>query len=605
MKILWLSPHLDSEHPLAKALVSRGVAVFVCRNADEASSLMQVHGRTVDLAIVHREGLTGPDDGLSWIEKIKTDPAQSALQILLTADGWGDADFAQHQASPYGCNAYLRWPATEEQLLGVIQSIFPGESFASEGASVRQATGISAEPPTAINMGTGPVPVDGPPSLTIPAFEIQPGAEPSLVMQPIMETSSAPSIPAPGSEGLTLSFQLDAPEAEPGAFATPAQTPVPSEPAFAGTSLDIGALVSDGQTSVRLTPNAHPAGPGSEPQMGQPPAQGTGIVWKDPMMQAADAVPEVQGSDGSEPLVFAPPPVESPVVSPVDLQDPAADPEIAAEMPYLFSGPGSAGSRILGGAAQNSAASLGFVQPLGDAVVPGGAAQAPDVETLKKYLLLREQDVAVLSGQLKASQEQVAALEQQLRMEHARATELTLVIEEQKRRIDDFDREKARYEENAASEVNDYRFQLKARGDKVRALESQVRETTSEIERLKERVRGDIRKIRVREKELENRLEILKKDSEALIVARENKIVELKRRIDLLEFNMDLLQDQFAREKETNVRLRERLARAAQVVRVAGGLLDAQAASALSQAVEGETTPAVEEGSEEADKKAS
>src|SRR4029077_14635199 len=105
-------------------------------------------------------------------------------------------------------------------------------------------------------------------------------------------------------------------------------------------------------------------------------------------------------------------------------------------------------------------------------------------------------------------------------------------------------------------------------------LDTQVREATDEIERLKERVRADIRKIRVREKELENRLEIMKKDSEALITARENKIIELKRKLDLLEFNMDLLQDQHAREKEGAVHLRERLAKAAQVVRVAGGLLD-------------------------------
>ena len=84
----------------------------------------------------------------------------------------------------------------------------------------------------------------------------------------------------------------------------------------------------------------------------------------------------------------------------------------------------------------------------------------------------------------------------------------------------------------------------------------------------------DIRKIRVREKELENRLEMTKNDSEALIAARENKIVELKRKLDILEFNMDLLQDQYSREKENSAKLHERLMKAAQVVRVAGGLLD-------------------------------
>jgi hypothetical protein len=105
------------------------------------------------------------------------------------------------------------------------------------------------------------------------------------------------------------------------------------------------------------------------------------------------------------------------------------------------------------------------------------------------------------------------------------------------------------------------------------------------MERIKERVRVDIRKIRVREKELENRLEIMKKDSEVLMGARESKIVELKRKLDLLEFNMDLLQDQYAREKESSATLRERLAKAAQVVRVAGGLLDNPGGAAQLAAV--------------------
>ena len=126
------------------------------------------------------------------------------------------------------------------------------------------------------------------------------------------------------------------------------------------------------------------------------------------------------------------------------------------------------------------------------------------------------------------------------------------------------------------AELEELKFQNKAKSDRARIMEMQVREASDEIERLKERVRTDIRKIRVRERELENRLEIMKKDSEALIAAREQKIIELKRKVDLLEFNMDLLQDQYTREKENTGVLRERLAKAAKMVRVAGGLLDSQ-----------------------------
>src|SRR6202022_3742317 len=106
------------------------------------------------------------------------------------------------------------------------------------------------------------------------------------------------------------------------------------------------------------------------------------------------------------------------------------------------------------------------------------------------------------------------------------------------------------------AEIEELRFQNRTKADKARLLESKVNEATDEIERLKERVRNDIRKIRVREKELENKLEIVRKDSEALITARETKIMELKRKIDLLEFNIDLLQDQNTREKKNAAQLR-------------------------------------------------
>jgi hypothetical protein len=247
-------------------------------------------------------------------------------------------------------------------------------------------------------------------------------------------------------------------------------------------------------------------------------------------------------------------------------------------MPYLF-------SKGVTGQTHTQAQMTGrivpaFSYPLGDAVVPGGAAQAPDLDTLKKYLLLREQDVAALSVQLKTAKEEISSLSSQLCQERGKAEELESITSEQKRRIDDFEKEKTIALEALNAEIAEIKFQSRAKTDKAKLLEIQVQEAAQEIERLKERVRSDIRKIRVRERELENKLEITRKDSEAILTSRENKIVELKRKIDVLEFNMDLLQDRYNREKETSAKLREKLSKAAQVVRVAEGLLDdPQAAS--------------------------
>jgi hypothetical protein len=165
-------------------------------------------------------------------------------------------------------------------------------------------------------------------------------------------------------------------------------------------------------------------------------------------------------------------------------------------------------------------------------------------------------------------------LNQKFKFEQERATGLELLVDDQNKKIEEFEREKAIALETLTSEIAELRFQSKAKTDKAKLLEIQVNQASQEIERLKDRVRSDIRKIRVRERELENQLEMSKKDTEVVLGAREGKIVELKRKIDLLEFNMDLLQDRFNRERESNNKLREKLGKAAQVVRVAEGLLD-------------------------------
>ena len=52
------------------------------------------------------------------------------------------------------------------------------------------------------------------------------------------------------------------------------------------------------------------------------------------------------------------------------------------------------------------------------------------------------------------------------------------------------------------------------------------------------------------------------------------KIIELKRKLDLLEFNMELVQEQYSKERDATDQLRTRLKHAASAMREAGGLLD-------------------------------
>ena len=85
----------------------------------------------------------------------------------------------------------------------------------------------------------------------------------------------------------------------------------------------------------------------------------------------------------------------------------------------------------------------------------------------------------------------------------------------------------------------------------------------------------------------------MKKDSEALLGSREHKIIELKRKLDLMEFNTDLVQDLLEKERQAATELRDRLAKVAQMMRVAGGLLGPDAEAILDSVVHESGSPGV------------
>jgi hypothetical protein len=589
MKVLFLNPHVGSEHALVKALQAKGYALLLPGNSEEAWQMLQLHGTSVDLAVIHREDALGkePEQGFKFLAKIKKDRVQSELPTIITSQKWGDAEFAAHQSTPQGANAYLKWPFTAPDLIHLVKAVFGG-----------QVPEVSHQS-SAITPPAAPSKSSIPPQPKVPEHTGSLGHS-SLVL----EDASGLFMKSGRIEKSDTSIKLEAPHFEPDEPLDGGEALIPTAH---GVSLDpLSQLMAHISESAPRSPGFADE-PGTVIELSQPEefALETSGFRSETPPEAVESDAPAPPSEGNmleeglsvhltahgalEPQAPEEPssPPESHNETVVDLRNhfqtpeptvvhtPAqsvetSDPDAAQEMPYLF---------------QPKAPGMAFAQALGDAVVPGGAAHSPDSETLKKYLLLREQDVAVLSTQLKSTKDQLKNLEDTLREERARSAELTHVANEQKRKIEDFERDKNQAMDSLNSEVIELKFQLKARSDKARLLETQVREATDETERLKERVRADIRKIRVREKELENRLEIMKKDSEALISARESKIIELKRKLDLLEFNMDLLQDQHAREKDNSVKLRERLAKAAQVVRVAGGLLDSPGGAAQLAAV--------------------
>lgn len=539
-------------------------------DSEEAWQVLHLHGKSVDLAIIHREGPSGETVpvGEKLVARIKADPLQNDLPMIMTSERWTDRDCSVHQNGENGVNAYLRYPFTEKGLFDLIQDVMgsPIQQLTSVGSTQAFSSPLAVPAASATQAS--------PPALQPTVIEQKPSEKEtkSEFSETILEDSSSFLLRSePLKSNPSIQFELPSLEMDPGEESpqirqAQAPTSQPSQPLQSQPAQPLTPEISDHplEIEVELAPEGFENYPSVPFQMLAPKdleAPAAAVEAEVPL----DPVPQIEVS----PSVKADPgPDSNPNREFNSESNPDQDPDLDPE-PEASSGSGSFEEDR-----PEPQVSLPFSASLGDAVVPGGAAHSPDLETVKKYLLLREQDVAVLSNQLKAAKNQISLLEKQLRDEKAAHVETTHLADSQKRKIDDLERSRSAAEEELQSQVLDLNFQLKAKSDKIKLLESQLRDSKEELERFKDRVRSDIRKIRVREKELENRLEILKKDSETLISSRENKLIELKRKLDLMEFNMDLLQEQYTREKEESAKLREKLEKAAQIIKMAGGLLE-------------------------------
>lgn len=202
-----------------------------------------------------------------------------------------------------------------------------------------------------------------------------------------------------------------------------------------------------------------------------------------------------------------------------------------------------------------------------------------DVETLRRYLRIKEEQLEIsdeerreLSSENERLQKEAHSLQLRLReLEHLEAEMAKKVsqMEEDRRNADFHHRQ-----EKEAMERNE-----RAQGDRLKQLEAELTDSSEKYENLRVRVRKDIRKIRENERDLEARLELLRKDSETLLRTRDERVLEMQRKIDALEFDLDQVQDSKVQAQMEAERYLAKLARVARALHVATGLIEHDHAS--------------------------
>ncbi|MBO9665600.1 MAG: hypothetical protein J7501_02155 [Bdellovibrio sp.] len=150
--------------------------------------------------------------------------------------------------------------------------------------------------------------------------------------------------------------------------------------------------------------------------------------------------------------------------------------------------------------------------------VDASLAQAENLKIAQQRILELEREVE----SLRAENEELASAGEIIR---TRTDELGI-------RITSLEKEKVEIQESAQSEM------LILKGN-LQYKENEVAKARIKVDELETRLKSDFKKIRVRERELENRLELLRAEKAALVRSKDEYILDQKRKIDQLSQELD------------------------------------------------------------------
>jgi hypothetical protein len=109
------------------------------------------------------------------------------------------------------------------------------------------------------------------------------------------------------------------------------------------------------------------------------------------------------------------------------------------------------------------------------------------------------------------------------------------------------------------AELEDLKHKLNLASEKKEILEAKNKSYQKEMDRLGQKIRVDFGKIKQREKDLESQLELVTMDADSKVKSRDMKILELKRKIDSLEFNMENISIKERQSRKDRTQLEDKL----------------------------------------------
>lgn len=123
-------------------------------------------------------------------------------------------------------------------------------------------------------------------------------------------------------------------------------------------------------------------------------------------------------------------------------------------------------------------------------------------------------------------------------------------------------------------DTQDLRYSLQLEQERRQLAEEKLKAQQEEMAVVQQKIRMEVRKVSGHERELEQQLELLKSDAETQIRNRDMKILELKRRLDSMEFDVENMSAIEKKTQENKQELEIKLDKAIRTLRAAIGILE-------------------------------
>jgi DNA repair exonuclease SbcCD ATPase subunit len=154
------------------------------------------------------------------------------------------------------------------------------------------------------------------------------------------------------------------------------------------------------------------------------------------------------------------------------------------------------------------------------------ASASPSLGSLDQHLQQAEN--------LSLAQTRILELEKQLDEVRAENDQLNSSLDVARSRLEEMTAKLSNFEKNRLESKEQAAIEQAILRENIQARDYQVDRLNQKVEELESRLQMDMKKVRVRERELENRLELSKAEKNALVRSKDETILDLKRKTEQL-----------------------------------------------------------------------